>query len=115
LFLVFAGGIYVVLGETSEAIVLCIFATIGVVIAINREFRSERVLQAMKNLASPRALLIRDGEHCRIAGRDVVRGDILIISEGDRIAADALIGAKRLLGSRLSLWLGGNCLALSRG
>lgn len=43
---------------------------------LNREFRSERVLQAMKNLAGPRALVIRYGEHCRIAGRDVVRGDI---------------------------------------
>jgi len=91
LFLVCAGGIYVILGETSEAIVLCLFATTSVAIAVVQEFRGERVLQALKNLASPRALVIRNGERHRIAGRDVVRGDILIISEGDRIAADALL------------------------
>jgi Ca2+-transporting ATPase len=91
LFLVCAGGIYVILGETSEAIVLCLFATTSVAIAIVQEFRSERVLDALKELSSPRALVIRDGERRRIAGRDVVRGDILIISEGDRIAADGLL------------------------
>ncbi|MEO7651884.1 MAG: cation-translocating P-type ATPase, partial [Bryobacteraceae bacterium] len=47
--------------------------------------------EALRDLSSPRALVIRDGERMRIAGREVVRGDILVLSEGDRVAADAVV------------------------
>ena len=56
-----------------------------------QEARTERVLETLRDLASPRALVVRDGERMRIAGREVARGDILIIEEGDRIPADAHI------------------------
>ena len=91
LFLISAGTIYLLLGETSEALLLSAFATTSVVITIVQEFRSERVLQALRDLTSPRALVIRGGVRRRIAGREVARGDILVVSEGDRIAADALL------------------------
>jgi P-type Ca2+ transporter type 2C len=91
LFLISAGAIYLLLGETSEALLLSAFATTSVVITIVQEFRSERVLQALRDLTSPRALVIRGGVRRRIAGREVARGDILVVSEGDRIAADALL------------------------
>ena len=91
LFLVGAGLVYLLLGETNEALLLSAFATTSVLITIVQEFRSERVLQALQDLTSPRALVIRSGEHRRVAGRDVVRGDILVVSEGDRIAADAFL------------------------
>ena len=91
LFLVGAGLVYLLLNETNEALLLSAFATTSVLITIVQEFRSERVLQALQDLTSPRALVIRSGEHRRVAGRDVVRGDILVISEGDRIAADAFL------------------------
>jgi len=51
--------------------------------------KTERALEALKNLSSPRALVIRDGKEVRIPGREVVPGDILVINEGDRIPADA--------------------------
>ena len=91
LFLVGAGAVYLLLGERNEALLLSVFATTSVVITIVQEFRSERVLQALRDLTSPRALVIRGGVRRRIAGREVARGDILVVSEGDRIAADALL------------------------
>ncbi len=90
--LLIAGGVvYLLLGDRMEAILLLIFASLSVVITIVQESRSERVLEALRNLASPRALVIRDGIRVQIAGRDVVRGDVLMIAEGDRIAADATL------------------------
>jgi Ca2+-transporting ATPase len=91
LFLLSAGAIYLLLGDLSEAILLSAFATSSVVITIVQELRSERVLEALMDLTSPRALVIRDGQRQRIAGKDVVRGDIVIVSEGDRIPADAVL------------------------
>jgi P-type Ca2+ transporter type 2C len=83
------GGIYLLLGDIKEALILLVFAMLSVVITVVQETRTEHVLEALRNLASPRALVIRDGERRRIAGREVVRGDVLVLSEGDRIAADA--------------------------
>ena len=96
--LLLAGGtIYALLGETRDAAVLLGFACLSVIITLVQEMRSERVLEALRDLSSPRALVIRDGERQRIAGRDVVRGDIVILSEGDRIPADArLLSAQDL-------------------
>ena len=91
LMLVGAGGIYLALGDLTEALVLVAFAMISVVITVVQEVRTERVLEALRDLTSPRALVIRDGRHQRVAGRDVVRGDALILSEGDRVPADARI------------------------
>ena len=63
-----------------------------------QEARSERVLDALRDLTSPRALVIRDGERRRIAGREVVRGDLVVLSEGDRVPADGtLVEARELL------------------
>jgi Ca2+-transporting ATPase len=89
--LLVAGLLYLLLGDTLEAILLLIFASLSVAIAVVQETRSERVLEALQDLTSPRALVIRDGERRRIAGREVVRGDLLVLSEGDRVAADAAV------------------------
>src|ERR1700690_997211 len=90
--LLLAGGVvYLLLGDRVEAILLLVFASLSVVITIVQESRSERVLEALRNLASPRALVIRDGERLQIAGREVVRGDVIVITEGDRVAADATL------------------------
>ncbi len=86
-----AGGIYLVLGDLGEAIVLLAFATLSVLITVVQETRSERVLAALRDQASPRALVIRDGERRRIPGREVVRGDTIVVLEGDRIPADAVV------------------------
>jgi Mg2+-importing ATPase len=89
--LIAAGLVYLALGDLAEALLLLAFASISVTIAIVQEARSERVLEALRDLTSPRALVIRDGERQRIPGREVVRGDLLVLGEGDRVAADAVL------------------------
>ena len=86
-----AAAIYALLGEPLDAAVLTAFAMLSVSITIIQETRSERVLESLRNLASPRALVVRDEKQVRIAGREVVPGDLMILSEGDRIPADATI------------------------
>jgi len=85
------GTIYLVLGDLQEALILLAFATLSVSITVVQETRTERVLEALRDLSSPRALVIRDGERQRIAGREVVREDIVVLSEGDRVPADAVV------------------------
>ncbi|WP_303828951.1 cation-translocating P-type ATPase [Asticcacaulis taihuensis] len=90
--LLIAGGvIYLVLGDLSEAVILMILALFSVVITVVQEARTERVLEALRDLTSPRALVIRDGQRERIAGREVVAGDLLVLSEGDRVPADGRV------------------------
>ncbi|HEV2303275.1 MAG TPA: cation-translocating P-type ATPase [Stellaceae bacterium] len=86
-----AGLLYLVIGDLGDALVLLAFATISIVIAIVQETRSERVLSSLRDLTSPRALVIRDGARQRIPGRDVVRGDLVVVGEGDRVPADAVL------------------------
>jgi P-type Ca2+ transporter type 2C len=90
--LLMAGAaIYLALGNLHDALVLAVFATMSVVITVVQETRTERALDALRDLTSPRALVIRDGQPQRIAGRDVVRGDIVVLAEGDRVPADAAL------------------------
>jgi P-type Ca2+ transporter type 2C len=86
-----AGAVYLLLGDLSEAVMLLAFATLSVAITVVQEIRSERVLEALRDLTSPRALVIRQGVRRRIPGREVVRGDIIVIAEGDRVPADAVL------------------------
>ncbi len=89
LLLVAATAIYLVLGDVQEALVLgaSIFGVIA--LTVIQERKAERALEALRDLSSPRALVVRGGERLRIAGRDVVRGDHIILAEGDRVPADA--------------------------
>jgi Ca2+-transporting ATPase len=89
--LLVGGIIYLALGDLKEAIILVAFATMSIVITVVQETRTERVLETLRDLTSPRALVIRDGQRKRIAGRDVVRGDLIVLSEGDRVPADAVL------------------------
>ncbi len=83
------GALYLLLGNLTEALILLGFATFSIVLTVVQETRTENVLEALRDLSAPRALVIRDGHRIRIAGRDVVNGDILVLEQGDRIAADA--------------------------
>ncbi|MGN6376095.1 MAG: cation-translocating P-type ATPase [Sphingomonas sp.] len=90
--LLLAGGVaYMLLGSLTEALVLICFAGFSIVITVVQESRTEHVLQSLRDLAAPRALVLRDGEPLRIPGRDVVRGDLLVLDRGDRVAADAAV------------------------
>jgi len=95
--LVSAGLINFLLSEPLDASVLMLTVFIVVGITLYQQNRSERALNALRDLSSPRALVIRDGIETRIPGKDVVRGDLVILSEGDRVPADGnLISASNL-------------------
>jgi Ca2+-transporting ATPase len=91
LLLVACGAIYLVLGDLREAIILSlsVLAVAGITFFQNR--KTERALEALRDLSSPRALVIRDGESRRIPGREVVRQDLVVVSEGDRVPADGRV------------------------
>ncbi|MGB5078843.1 MAG: cation-transporting P-type ATPase, partial [Sphingorhabdus sp.] len=92
LMLLLAGGlVYLLLGNRVEALILLGFASFSIILTVVQETRTERVLEALRDLSAPRALVFRDGEPSRIAGREVVTGDILLLEQGDRIAADAFL------------------------
>ncbi|MDO9052887.1 MAG: cation-translocating P-type ATPase [Gallionella sp.] len=91
LLLLAAGGIYLLLGAVSDALMLLGFVAIIIGMTVFQAYKSERVLEALRDLSSPRAKVMRDGRQQRIAGREVVPGDLLLLSEGDRVAADAVL------------------------
>jgi len=91
LLLLACGAIYFALGDVREASVLMLFVVVVIAITLYQERKTERALDALRDLSSPRALVIRDGRHQRIAGREVVPGDLLVLVEGDRIAADGVL------------------------
>ncbi len=89
LLLVAGGLIYFILGDLQEAVMLMGFVLVVMGITFYQERKTERALEALRDLSSPRALVIRDGQQKRIAGREVVPGDLIVLSEGDRVPADA--------------------------
>jgi P-type Ca2+ transporter type 2C len=91
LLLVGCGVIYLLLGDAQEALILLGFVFFIIGINLYQEQKTERSLEALRDLSSPRALVIREGERKRIAGREVVREDLLVLSEGDRVPADAVL------------------------
>jgi len=91
LLLIACGGLYLILGDVQEALMLLGFVFVVIGITIYQEQKTEKALDALRDLSSPRALVIRNGEQIRIAGRDVVRDDIILVSEGERIPADTVL------------------------
>lgn len=91
LLLVSCAVIYIFLGDKEEALMMvsAVFVVMG--ITFYQERKAERTMEALRDLSSPRALVIRDGEQKRIAGREVVPGDLLILVEGDRVPADSIL------------------------
>jgi Ca2+-transporting ATPase len=92
IFLLLAAGlIYVFIGDVSDASLLMGGICIIIGITFYQERKTERALDALKNLSSPRALVLRDGQEKRIPGREVVREDVVVLQEGDRVPADGVI------------------------
>jgi len=91
LLLISCASLYLLIGKASDSLFLFI-SVIGVVgISLYQEYRSSRALEALRDLSSPRALVIRDGKEKRIPGAEVVLGDLLVVNEGDRVAADCIL------------------------
>ena len=108
-----AGLLYLLLGDRGEAFMLLAFVALTVLITVVQEQRTEKALESLRDLTSPRAQVLRDGQRLRIAGREVVRGDLLVLTEGDRVAADAWLLAVNDLQADESL-LTGEVLAAAK-
>ena len=89
--LVTCGTLYLVLGDVREGIMLMGFVLVIMGIEFFQERKTEKALDALKDMASPRAVVVRNDEEQRIAGREVVTDDIIILREGDRVPADATV------------------------
>ena len=89
--LVACGTLYLVLGNLQEGLILLSFVFVIMGIEFFQEKKTEKALDALKDMASPRALVIRDGKETRIAGIDVVTDDIIVLQEGDRVPVDATV------------------------
>ncbi|MFD0669178.1 cation-translocating P-type ATPase [Ramlibacter sp. MAHUQ-53] len=86
-----AAGIYLVLGDLAEGLLLSFFAVMTVALVVGQERRSERALDALRELAAPQVRVLRDGEVRRIPARELVPGDLFLVGEGERVAADAVL------------------------
>jgi P-type Ca2+ transporter type 2C len=106
LLLLACGTIYLVLGDVQEALMLLGFVFVVLGITLYQERKTERALEALRDLSSPRALVIRGGERKRIAGRDVVPDDLIVLAEGDRVPADSVVVSSNNLSTDESLLTG---------
>ena len=86
--LVVGALLYFGLGEVQEGAMLAFFVFVMIGITLYQERKTGRALEALHDLTSPRALVIRDGAERRVPGRETVRGDLVVIAEGDRVPAD---------------------------
>ena len=91
LLLIITGVLYLSLGEMKDALMLLMAIFVVVGITYYQEKKTENTLEALKKLSSPRALVIRDGVQKRIPGREVVKGDVVVLREGDRVPADGVV------------------------
>lgn len=91
LLLVAAGTVNFILAEPLDGAVLMSFVLVVIGISIAQEHKTERALAALRDLSAPRGLVIRDGRQLWLPGRDVVRGDVVLLAEGDRVPADAVL------------------------
>lgn len=88
LLLVAAALLYMLLGDVLEGLTLSLFVLAVLGLTFWQEGRAESALQALRSLTQPQARVLRDGQMQRIAAHEVVPGDLLLLAEGDRIAAD---------------------------
>jgi len=87
--LLIATIISLILGEVVDAVAIMLIVLVMGVMGFLQEYRAEKTIEALKKLAAPVCRVIRDGEEKVIPAAEVVPGDILVLSEGDRVAADA--------------------------
>ena len=86
--LVLAALLYIVLGDFTEGLTLSVFVLAVLALTFLEEGRAEAALQALRQLTQPQARVLRGGQVCAIPSREVVPGDLLLLAEGDRVAAD---------------------------
>jgi Ca2+-transporting ATPase len=105
--------LYIVLGEPADAALLGVAVLLVVAITVVQERRTEHALAALREMASPRATVWRDGAQALVPAREVVAGDVIELQEGERVCADALLVDTHLLRADESL-LSGESVAIDK-
>ncbi len=93
LLLAVASALYLILGDLHEGLLLLLMVCVTVGLTLYQEGKTERALEALRDLSTPHAIVLRDGARKKIPSTAVVRGDVLFLSEGDRIVADGVLVA----------------------
>lgn len=91
LILLISTGVSLFLGEYVEAVAIAIIVLMNGVMGFIQEFKTEKTLEALRNMAAPMANVYRDGEIMTIPAEDVVVGDVILVEAGDRVCADAVL------------------------
>ena len=91
LLLIVAAVIYFILGEPRDGAIMLIFVVGIISIDVIQEWKTDKTLNALKDLSAPHAKVIRDGVEITIASSDLVPGDLMIIQEGVKIPADGVV------------------------
>lgn len=86
-----AGTVNLLLAEPLDAAILMSFVLVVIGISVYQAHKTEHALAALRDMSAPRALVIRDGVQVRVPGREVVRGDLMVLAEGDRVPADGVV------------------------
>ncbi|MBI5563773.1 MAG: cation-translocating P-type ATPase [Chloroflexi bacterium] len=87
--LMVAVGLSAVLGHSVEAVVIGVIVLFAVLLGFVQEYRAERAIEALRQMAAPTATVLRDSEEQDIAARDLVPGDVILLQSGNRVPADA--------------------------
>ncbi len=87
--LLFAAGISALMDHGVEAIAIAVIVLFSVVLGFVQEYRAERAIEALREMAAPTATVIREGDEIDIPARDLVPGDVILLKAGDRVPADA--------------------------
>jgi Ca2+-transporting ATPase len=88
-----AAALYLLLGDVGEGLFLIATAGVAISVVVVQEVRSERALEALKELAQPMARVVRDGVERAIPARELAPSDVVLVGEGERMPADALLMA----------------------
>ncbi len=87
--LLVATGISAFLGQRVETIAIAVIVLFAVVLGFIQEYRAERAIEALRQMAAPTVTVIRDGQEIEIPARELVPGDLILLRAGDKVAADA--------------------------
>jgi Ca2+-transporting ATPase len=88
LILIAATGLSIFAGHGTESVIIAIIVFFAVALGFYQEYRAERAMEALQQMAAPVAIAIRDGEEIQLPARELVPGDVVLLKAGDKIPAD---------------------------
>lgn len=91
LLLLVGSCVYFLIGEISDALILSFMILVIIIITVIQERKTERALEALKDISNPKTYVIRDGKQIQVSSKEIVEGDIIVLREGDRVAADGFV------------------------